>query len=98
MNVLGISGSPREQGNSHILLERSLVPFVEADWEAQVLRLRELTVKPCLACDFCRTHPSTCRLEADMGMLLGAGCLTRAARPDALRAQLIHQASASCMR
>lgn len=94
MNVLGISGSPREQGNSHILLERSLVPFVEADWEAQVLRLRELTVKPCLACDFCRTHPSTCRLEADMGMLLGAQAvsrerinLTRSARSSSTRRQ-----------
>jgi len=42
MHVLGISGTPRENGNSDILLAHALHPFREQDWEAEYLRLREL--------------------------------------------------------
>jgi Multimeric flavodoxin WrbA len=30
MNILGISGTPRKGGNSEILLDAALEPFVEA--------------------------------------------------------------------
>jgi multimeric flavodoxin WrbA len=66
VNVLGISGSPRARSNSHLLLEHALEPFSEAGWEVRVLRLRDLTVRPCLACDHCRTHPGTCAQRDDM--------------------------------
>jgi len=66
VNVLGISGSPRARSNSHLLLERALGPFSEAGWEVQLLRLRDLTVHPCLACDHCRTHPGACAQRDDM--------------------------------
>ncbi len=66
MNVLGISGSPRARSNSHLLLERALAPFSEAGWEVQMLRLRDLTVHPCFACDHCRAHPGTCAQRDDM--------------------------------
>lgn len=66
MNVLGISGSPRARSNSHLLLEHALEPFSAAGWEVRLLRLRDLTVRPCLACDHCRTHPGTCAQRDDM--------------------------------
>ena len=66
MNILGISGTPRLRGNSHILLEHALLPFKEAGWEVTVLRLRELTVKPCVACDYCRSHGGVCATADDM--------------------------------
>jgi multimeric flavodoxin WrbA len=66
VNVLGISGSPRAQSNSHLLLERALEPFSEAGWQARLLRLRDLTVHPCLACDYCRSHPGACAQRDDM--------------------------------
>jgi multimeric flavodoxin WrbA len=66
MNVLGISGTPRERGNSHILLEQSLLPFRENGWDVTILRLRNLTVKPCNACDYCRIHKSECNIDDDM--------------------------------
>ena len=66
MNVLGISASPRERGNSHILLERALEPFAEAGWELRLLRLRDLDVRPCRACDGCRSHPGSCSQGDDM--------------------------------
>ncbi len=59
MNVLGISESTA-RSNSHILLERALEPFAEASWQVRLLRLRDLTVHPCLACCHCRTHPGAC--------------------------------------
>ena len=53
-------------GNSHILLEHSLAPFGEAGWDVKLLRVRDLVVAPCIACDHCRTNPSTCGLGDDM--------------------------------
>ena len=70
MNVLGISGSPREKSNSHILLEHALQPFEEAGWSVKVLRLRDLTVKPCKACDHCTEHPGQCATDDDMGLFI----------------------------
>ena len=66
MNVLGISASPRARGNSHLLLERALEPFAEAGWEVRHLRLRDLDVRPCRACDGCRSHPGSCSQGDDM--------------------------------
>lgn len=54
MNVLGISGTPRVNGNSEILLRYALHPFQEAGWGVRLCLLSEMTVKPCLACDKCR--------------------------------------------
>lgn len=72
MNVLGISGSPRERGNSHILLEHALAPFGDAGWAVRLLRVRDLAVAPCIACDHCRTHASTCSLHDDMSLFYDA--------------------------
>jgi len=33
MNILGISGTPRKGGNSEVLLEASLEPFYNKNWE-----------------------------------------------------------------
>ena len=72
MNVLGISATPRDRGNSHILLEHALKPFEEAGWSVSLLRLRDLTVQPCRACDYCKQHPSTCKTEDDMHVFYDA--------------------------
>jgi multimeric flavodoxin WrbA len=71
MNVLGISGTPRENGNSDILLQHALRPFEEAGWEVRLLRLSELTVKPCLACELCTIHGS-CAIDDDMHLFYDA--------------------------
>ena len=72
MNVLGISGSPRKKSNSHILLEHALQPSEEAGWSIKVLRLRNLTVKPCKACDYCKEHPGQCAIDDDMDLFIDA--------------------------
>jgi multimeric flavodoxin WrbA len=71
MNILGISGTPRENGNSDILLQHALHPFEEAGWEVTLLRLRELSVKPCQACEGCRSE-GICVLNDDMHLFYDA--------------------------
>ncbi len=53
MNVLGISGTPRKNGNSEILLRYALRPFEDQRWQVKHFRLSELTIHPCRACDEC---------------------------------------------
>jgi len=71
MNVLGISGTPRENGNSEILLAHALKPFKESIWGVQHLRLREMTVKPCRACEECKKQ-SVCVITDDMQKIYDA--------------------------
>jgi multimeric flavodoxin WrbA len=65
MLVLGISGTPRPNGNSEHLLDHALKPFLENGWDAIVLKLSELNVKPCRGCDVC-TNTGDCNLDDDM--------------------------------
>ena len=39
MNILGISGTPRKNGNSEILLEASLEPFYDKKWNVSKILL-----------------------------------------------------------
>ncbi len=65
MNVLGISGTPRRDGNSEILLQYALRPFKDRGWEIRHHRLREMEVRPCRACDACKDH-GQCTIGDDM--------------------------------
>ena len=52
--VLVIIGSPRKRGNSTILAEEAAKGARGAGAKVEIVRLRELTIHPCLACEFCR--------------------------------------------
>jgi len=65
MNVLGISATPRENGNSDILLDYALRPLREDEWQVQLFRLREMTVHACRACEECRKR-GECIIDDDM--------------------------------
>lgn len=65
MLVLGISGTPRPNGNSEHLLTYAIKPFLENGWDATILKLSELDVKPCRGCDTCLTT-GECVLDDDM--------------------------------
>lgn len=54
MNIVAIIASPRGmKGNTGRLLEEVLAGVGEAGGRTEVLSLRELDVKPCVACDAC---------------------------------------------
>jgi multimeric flavodoxin WrbA len=48
MRILGISGTPRTNGNSTILLDCALKPFEQNGWRVERIVLSEKTIKPCL--------------------------------------------------
>ena len=65
MNVLGISGTPRKCGNSEILLEASLEPFYNKNWNVEKIFLSENHINPCIGCDFCVIN-GYCNINDDM--------------------------------
>ena len=71
MKVFGISGTPRENGNSDILLQYALHPFKERGWEIKHFRLSELTIQPCRACVKCG-NLGNCIIDDDMHLFYDA--------------------------
>jgi len=71
VNVLGISGTPRKGGNSEILLNAALEPFVEAKWDITKILLSEKKIEPCTGCDTCVERKS-CRIDDDMNEVYSA--------------------------
>ncbi len=65
MNVLGISGTPRVGGNSEILLDAALEPFIEADWEVKKILLSKKRIEMCTGCETC-CERQACFLADDM--------------------------------
>ena len=53
MTVLGISGTPRKGGNSEILLDAALEPFVAASWDVKRILLSEKKIEMCTGCETC---------------------------------------------
>jgi multimeric flavodoxin WrbA len=53
MKVLGISGSPRRNGNTDILIQAALKVLEEEGLETEFLSLADRPVKPCVACGGC---------------------------------------------
>lgn len=65
MNILGISGTPRKNGNSEILLNAALEPFAEAQWHIERFLLSEKKVAMCIGCETCHER-KTCFINDDM--------------------------------
>ena len=66
MNAIGICGSPREAGNTEILVKRCLGKLEENGIGTQFIPLRGKTIKPCIACMECsRNQDGTCAVKDD---------------------------------
>lgn len=77
-HTLVLSCSPRKDGNSNeaarligeeFTAQRPNVPFV-------VRSLSDFIIRPCIACDFCASHPGRCSMEGqdEVNLLLSALC------------------------
>jgi multimeric flavodoxin WrbA len=53
MKVLGINGSPKKNGNTHLLLESVLAPMIQAGWEAEIVQIGGQSIHGCRACGLC---------------------------------------------
>lgn len=71
MRVLGISGTPRVGGNSEILLDSALTPFVDEGWDVTEFLLSDKKIDPCIGCESC-TESSECFIDDDMHEIYGA--------------------------
>lgn len=67
--VLVIAGSPRKDGNSDILCQQFARGAKEAGHAVEIVYVRYLNIKPCLACYACRAAKE-CVLKDDMKGLL----------------------------
>lgn len=65
MKIIGIVGSPRKNGNTEILTAHSLKSIAEERIETELIRLAGLDIKPCNACDYCRTKQE-CNIKDDL--------------------------------
>ncbi|MHC4088073.1 MAG: flavodoxin family protein, partial [Planctomycetota bacterium] len=68
VKVLGISTSPRVDGNSDLLLRQALAGAESTGAEIEYISLRDLNIAPCNECNFCYKH-GTCSIEDDYQML-----------------------------
>ena len=53
MKVVAINGSPRKNGNTHLLLEAVLAPLTQAGWEGEILQIGGKSIHGCRACNLC---------------------------------------------
>jgi len=68
MKTLGISASPRINGNSDLLLRQALAGAESAKAQVEYIRLCDLNIAPCAECSFCH-KAGRCRVEDDYQML-----------------------------
>lgn len=64
MKVLGISASPRVNGNSDLLLRRALAGAESAGAQTEYIRLSDLNIAACTECNACY-ETGKCRIEDD---------------------------------
>ncbi|MEI6845858.1 MAG: flavodoxin family protein [Candidatus Firestonebacteria bacterium] len=71
MLILGINGSPRQGGNSEILLEHALQGCKTAGAKIKKINLGELKYAPCLSCAETRKD-GVCKIKDDMSLVYAA--------------------------
>ena len=77
MKILLINGSPRQHGNTDILLDKVAEGVRLAGREAETIRLADLAIHPCIGCGHCEAE-GVCVIDDDMTTLYDQ--LTRADR------------------
>ena len=66
MKILGFVGSPREGGNTEILVKEVLKGADESGAETEIVYLNKLDIKPCQACMHCKSNNGECATDDDM--------------------------------
>ncbi|MDX2415453.1 MAG: flavodoxin family protein [Bacteroidales bacterium] len=71
LKVLAVSGSPREQSNTDLIIESVLSGALDAGHSTEFIKLNLLNFSPCQACDDCRARPGArCKLKDDGSRIL----------------------------
>lgn len=68
MRILGIVGSPREGGNTEILVREALEAAHKANAETGLILVAHKNIAPCDGCEACR-ESGICKIRDDMQMV-----------------------------
>lgn len=68
LKCLGLACSPRQGGNTTLLLERALRGAASAGAEVELIRLADYNISPCQACDLC-SRDGKCILKDDAAII-----------------------------
>lgn len=69
--LIGISATPRPQGNSDLLLDELLRVVSDKGIDVEKVRLAEVDLAPCKACNACKkTSPARCAIRDDGDALM----------------------------
>jgi multimeric flavodoxin WrbA len=68
LKVLGISASPRQNGNSDLLLKQALAGAQSANAQTEYIRLADLNIAPCVECNACY-KTGKCRVDDDYQLI-----------------------------
>ncbi|MFX1259356.1 MAG: flavodoxin family protein [Promethearchaeota archaeon] len=66
MQIIGIVGSPRVEGNTQKLIEIMLESGAENGAETKIFNLNEMDIKGCQSCYHCKTTDEGCAVKDDM--------------------------------
>lgn len=69
MKVVGFIGSPRKGSNSEVLIGKVLEGARDAGAETDIFNLTEMDIKPCRACQYCKSNDGDCATADDMQIL-----------------------------
>ena len=69
LKILGISGSPRKDKNTHVLLKAALEMASEMDAKTELLSLADVKILPCTGCNTC-SREKRCSLDGEDDMLM----------------------------
>jgi multimeric flavodoxin WrbA len=71
LKILAVSGSPRKESNTDIIIRAILKGAEEAGHQTEFIKINDLEVSPCQACGYCRERPERwCKLKDDGALLL----------------------------
>jgi multimeric flavodoxin WrbA len=71
MNVIAFLGSPREEGNTELLLREAIQGAEESGGRVHVFRLNTMNIMPCQNCGGCE-ETGTCIYDDDMTQIYNA--------------------------
>lgn len=69
IRVLGISSSPRVDGNTDLLLKEAMRGAEDDGATTEIVRIRNLSFSPCVSCGYCENH-GECHLKDDFPALM----------------------------
>jgi len=70
MKALGICGSARREGNTHILIREVLHGAESKGMRTRLVFLDDLRIQPCRGCAQCKDNSTGCVIPDDFGLLL----------------------------